>query len=123
MSEVLVVFRRHDVAPMHFDVFGRVLHQGSPRLFVLELHTDGGQLEAQFEAQLDALMDDPAVRWAGERPPDDVIEELDETERLFVEGWLLRRVGKPARPDDGLDWDAVGRRPPDAPPLPDDHAS
>jgi hypothetical protein len=119
MSEVLVVFRRHDVAPMHLDVFGRVLHQGSPRLCVLELHTDG----AQLDARLDALIDDPSVRWAGERPPDDVIEELDEAERLFVEGWLLRRAGKPARPGDGLDWDAAGRRPPDAPPLPDDHAS
>ncbi len=65
-------------------------------------------------------MDEPAVRWAGESPPDDVVGELDDAERLFVDGWALRRQGKPERPGEGLDWNAAGRRPPDGPITPPD---
>ena len=107
-SEILVLLQRDEAVPDHFGTHGRLVHSASSRLFVLEL-TPG-------ERATD-LMDEPAVRWAGERPPDDVAEELDESERLFVDGWALRRRGKPERPGEGLDWDTEGRRPPD-PPIP-----
>ena len=112
-SEILVMFRRDEAVPDHFGTHGRLVHSASSRLFVLELRPG--------ERATD-LMDEPAVRWAGERPPDDVAEDFDEAERLFVDGWALRRRGKPERPGEGLDWDAAGRRPPDAPIPPSDEA-
>ena len=112
-SEILVVLQPDEAVPDHLGVHGQLVHSASSRLFVLEL----GPGE-----QATDLMDEPAVRWAGERPPDDVAHELDEAERLFVDGWLLRRRGKPARPGEGLDWDAEGRHPPDAPIPPPDEA-
>lgn len=38
---------------------------------------------------------------------------LSESERLFVEAWLLRRRPKENRKGDGLPWDAPGFTPPD----------
>jgi hypothetical protein len=105
-SEILVVLEPGEAMPDHLGVHGRLVHSASSRLFVLELSP--GQQAAD-------LMDDPVVRWAGEHPPGDVARELDESERLFIDGWVLRRRGKPGRPGEGLDWDAEGRRPPDGP--------
>jgi hypothetical protein len=105
-SEILVLLQRREGVPDHLGTYGRIVHSASSRLFVLELTP--GQRVAD-------LMDEPAIRWIGEDPPDDVVDELDDSERLFVDGWLLRRRGKPERPGEGLDWDAEGRRPPDGP--------
>jgi hypothetical protein len=105
-SEILVLLRRDEPIPDDFRGHGRLVHSASPRLFVLELRPG---------EQVTDLMDEPSVRWAGERPPDAVAEGLDEAERLFIDGWLLRRRGKPQRPGEGLDWDAEGWRPPDGP--------
>lgn len=105
-SEILVLLQQDEAVPDDFGAHGRLVHSASPRLYVLELRPG--------ERATD-LMDEPAVRWAGETPPHDVTDELDDTERLFVDGWALRRRGKPDRPGDGLNWDAEGRRPPDGP--------
>jgi hypothetical protein len=110
-SEILVLLQRDEAVPDHLGRHGRLVHSASSRLFVLEL--EPGE-------QPSHLMDESAVRWAGESPPGDVVEELDEAERLFVEGWALRRQGKPERPGEGLDWNAEGRRPPDPPVPPSD---
>ncbi|MGH2473796.1 MAG: LamG-like jellyroll fold domain-containing protein, partial [Candidatus Limnocylindrales bacterium] len=110
-SEVLVLLQRDEAVPDHFDRHGRLVHSASSRLFVLDLAP--GERASH-------LMDEPAVRWAGESPPDDVVGELDDAERLFVDGWALRRQGKPERPGEGLDWNAAGRRPPDGPITPPD---
>jgi hypothetical protein len=110
-SEILVLLQRDEAVPDHLGRYGRLVHSASSRLFVLEL--EPGKRASH-------LMDEPAVRWAGESPPGDVVEELDEAERLFVEGWALRRRGKPERPGEGLNWNAEGRRPPDAPIPPSD---
>jgi hypothetical protein len=105
-SEILVLLQRGEGVPDHLGAYGRIVHSASSRLLVLELTP--GQRVAD-------LMDEPVIRWIGEVPPDDVVDELDDSERLFVDGWLLRRRGKPERPGEGLDWDAEGRRPPDGP--------
>jgi hypothetical protein len=110
-SEILVLLQRDEAVPDDFGRYGRLVHSASSRLFVLEL--EPGE-------RANHLMDEPAVRWAGESPPGDVVEELDEAERLFVEGWALRRRGKAERPGEGLDWNAEGRQPPDAPIPPSD---
>jgi hypothetical protein len=110
-SEILVLLQPDEAVPDHLGRHGRLVHSASPRLFVLELRP--GERAAD-------LMDERAVRWAGDSPPDDVVDDLDESERLFVDGWALRRRGKPERPGEGLDWDAEGRQPPDAPPPPAD---
>ncbi len=41
-------------------------------------------------------------------------DELNPTERLFVEAWLRRQQPK-VRPGEGLPWDAPGFLPPDPP--------
>jgi hypothetical protein len=94
----------------HLRAHGRLVHSASSRLFVLELTPGRGLAD---------LIDEPAVRWAGEHPPDDVVRELDDVERLFVDGWSLSRRGKSERPGEGMDWDSEGRRPPDGPTPPD----
>jgi hypothetical protein len=109
-SEILVVLHPNEAVPDHLGTYGRLVHSASSRVYVLEL-TPGHELAD--------LMGEPAVRWAGEQPPDDVVRELGDEERLFVDGWLVRRRGKAERPAEGLDWDADGRSPPDAPIPPD----
>ena len=59
----------------------------------------------------------PEVLYAGSDPSPAVLSSLDQTERLFVEGWLARRNRAPKkRPHDGVAWDAEGLLPPDLPP-------
>ena len=102
-SEILVVLRQGASPPPDLLALGRVSHSVSDRVFALEVDSP---------AALARLPAAPAVRWAGTRPPDAVRDELTAAERLFVDGWLLRRAGKPERPGDGLDWDTPGRLPP-----------
>jgi hypothetical protein len=44
-----------------------------------------------------------------------VLDELDDTGRLFVSAWRHRPEAKPGRIGDGLPWDATGFQPPDQP--------
>ncbi len=62
-----------------------------------------------------ALRTAPGVLGIGEPDlPDDVREELTETERIFVDAWVVGRRPKERR-GDGLAWDAPGFEPPDLP--------
>ena len=47
--------------------------------------------------------------------PDDLPADLTPAERAFAAAWAARGIPK-ARPGEGLDWDAPGYLPPDAPP-------
>ena len=46
----------------------------------------------------------------------DVVAELDDGARLFVEAWRQSPAAKSARPGEGLSWDSPGFEPPDRPP-------
>jgi acetamidase/formamidase len=83
----------------------RVVQHLPPRLAVVESDDD-------VRAQLRAL---PGVLGVGEPDlRDDVRARLTETERLFVDAWVLGRRPK-ERHGDGLAWDAPGYQPPDLP--------
>ena len=60
--------------------------------------------------------DDIGVRYAGQDPPADLLTDLDEGERLFVEGWVARETRRATRSHEGLNWDTEGMTPPDHPP-------
>ena len=76
-----------------------------PRLAVIESDDDARA----------ALRTAPGVLGVGEPDlPDDVREQLTETEQVFVDAWVLGRRPK-TRPGDGLAWDAPGFEPPDLP--------
>ncbi len=98
---------RRPAAPDRVRITGRTLHTASDRVLVVELDP---------EADVARLHRDPAVRWIGNRPPSDVVDELDPAERLFVGGWVRREAGNRERRGDGLDWDTPGFLPPDPPP-------
>ena len=51
-----------------------------------------------------------------EAVPDTVLQQLNSTERLFAEAWVVGRKPKTERRGDGLPWDADGFEPPDRPP-------
>ncbi|CAN5613236.1 MAG: hypothetical protein M3493_11695 [Actinomycetota bacterium] len=83
---------------------GEVVHQVSARVFVARLD----------EGAYDLLSHDPRVAFIGDQPPRDIIDGLEDQERLFVDGWLAR--GKQTRRiGEGLSWDAEGMTPPDLP--------
>ncbi len=50
-----------------------------------------------------------------ETVPDTALRQLNPTERLFADAWVLGRKPKVNRPGDGLQWDADGFLPPDPP--------
>jgi hypothetical protein len=102
-SQILVVLREGALPPSDILAAGRVSHSISARVFTLDVDSPAG---------LAGLQADPAVDWAGTQPPPRVRDELTPPERLFVDGWLRRRAGKPARPGEGLAWDSPGRLPP-----------
>jgi hypothetical protein len=110
-SEILVLLRRRGSPPDALSAHGHPVQIVSDRVFTLQLAPT---------ASLADLHAEPDVRWAGTSPPPDVLEDLDADEHLFVEGWLVRQAGKPARPGEGLDWDTPGRLPPDPPGPPED---
>ena len=102
-SEILVVLRQGASASPDILALGRTAHSVSERVFTLGIDSP---------ASLASLQAAPAVSWAGTQPPPDVRDELTTTEQLFIDGWLLRRTGKPERSGEGLDWDTPGRLPP-----------
>jgi hypothetical protein len=62
------------------------------------------------------LTDAAGVRYVGQDPPLELLTDLDEGERLFVEGWIARETQQASRSREGLNWDAEGMTPPDKPP-------
>lgn len=96
--EALVVLR-DPRAPV-----GEVVHQISARVFVVR----------RDEATFDLLSHDPRVAYVGGQPPPDLVDGLEDQERLFVDGWLARDK-QSKRLGDGLSWDAEGMTPPDLP--------
>ncbi len=105
MSTLLVV--ANDVGQV-LDRLGRsatlVQHQ-PPRLAIVESDEDARA----------ALRTAPGVLAVGEPDlPDDVRARLTDTERLFVDAWVVGRQPKTRR-GEGLAWDAPGFQPPDLP--------
>jgi hypothetical protein len=85
---------------------GRVVQQLPPRLAVVEA---GATALAELRGH-------PAVLAIGDPDlPPAVVAGLTETERLFVDAWVVGRRAK-SRRGDGLSWDAPGFTPPDPPP-------
>lgn len=66
---------------------------------------------------LEELRRDPGVRLIVEEAvPEEVLGELTEGEKLFLNGWLLKQASaEKKRPGDRLPWDAPGFTPPDPP--------
>ncbi|HEU5473870.1 MAG TPA: hypothetical protein VFV67_24760 [Actinophytocola sp.] len=66
---------------------------------------------------LEELQRDPGVRFIVEDSvPEEVLDELTESEQLFLQGWLLKRTApEKKRAGDRLPWDAPGFVPPDPP--------
>jgi hypothetical protein len=85
---------------------GRVVQQLPPRLAVVEAGA----------STVEELRGHPAVLAIGDPDlPPDVLAGLTESERLFVDAWVVGRRAK-SRRGDGLAWDAPGFTPPDPPP-------
>jgi hypothetical protein len=100
-SELLVVLSEPHAARAVTGL--EVVHQVSPTVMIVR--------------RLPPEMDESGVLYAGVDPPPEIIDALDDGERLFVEGWLARHSAtKTDRPGEGLAWDAPGMTPPDLPP-------
>jgi hypothetical protein len=84
-----------------------VVQQLPPRLVVIEAD----------DAALAELRGHPDVLGIGDPDlPTALVAALTETERLFVDAWVVG--GRPkSRRGDGLSWDAPGFSPPDPPPA------
>jgi len=83
-----------------------VVHRVSPTVVIVQV-PPGASLP---------LADDTRVRYAGQDPPPELLTDLDEGERLFVEGWVARETRRAKRSHEGRNWDAEGMTPPDHPP-------
>ncbi len=105
MSTLLVV--ANDVGQV-LDRLGRsatLVQHLPPRLAIVESDEDARA----------ALRTAPGVLGVGEPDlPDDVRARLTDTERLFVDAWVVGRQPKTRR-GEGLAWDAPGFQPPDLP--------
>lgn len=106
-SLVIITGNRAEEAFERITADYTVRQLASSRVFVVE----GGQSEL---AKL-RLISGVTVVAAGDAPPD-VLETLDEGEKLFAEAWLSQsEQGSKQRRGEGLSWDAAGFTPPDAP--------
>lgn len=85
----------------------RVISVLPPRMVVAEI----------AESELEELRRDPGVRLIVEDAvPKEIFNELTEGEKIFLNGWLLKRVSpEKKRAGDGLSWDTPGFLPPDPP--------
>jgi hypothetical protein len=83
----------------------RIVSVFPPRMVVVEV------------AELEELRQDPAIRLIVEDAvPEEVLDELTDGEKLFLNGWLLKRTSpEKNRVGDRLFWDAPGFTPPDPP--------
>jgi hypothetical protein len=105
-DEVLLVVNNHAAIDMNnIDV----VHAVSPTVMIVRRSAEG----------CPASPDQRGIAYCGVAPPPEVLDRLNEQERLFVAGWRARRAKhEQARPGDGLAWDAPGMSPPDLPPRP-----
>lgn len=100
-----------ELAHAALDAYGRVTQRVSPRLLVL------GNLADKCAPELATIEGVLAV--ATEALPPEVLDRLNDDERLWAAAWAQRRKPKD-RPGDGLDWDAEGFEapgPPETEPL------
>jgi hypothetical protein len=82
----------------------RIVQRLPPRLAIIEI--DPQKVETvRSQEGVSALYDDAVS--------ETVLQQLTSAERLFAEAWDRSRQAKPARPGDGLPWDAGGFQPPD----------
>ena len=80
----------------------------SPRVFTVE-STGAGLAALQERSDMTVV--------SGNNPLPESIDDLTESEQLFMAAWLSRWQKQEAkqRPGDGLSWDAPGFTPPDPP--------
>ncbi|MGC7096783.1 hypothetical protein ACPZ19_19085 [Amycolatopsis lurida] len=85
----------------------RIVSVFPPRMVVAEI------------AEPEELRRDPGIRLIVEDEdsvPEEILAELTESERLFLNGWLITRTSsEKKRAGDRLSWDASGFVPPDPP--------
>ncbi len=83
----------------------RIISVFPPRMAVAEV------------ADLEKLRRDPGVRLIMEDAvSEEILDELTEGEKLFLNGWLLKQAApEKNRAGDRLPWDASGFTPPDPP--------
>lgn len=108
-GEILVILNRESAADAlsALSTRFRVTHAVSPRVVVVE--TDPGQLPpSTSETGVMAVADGPL------NP--EIVNTLDDAERLFVSAWTSRMTDAPKqRRGEGLSWGADGFTPPDPP--------
>lgn len=83
-----------------------VIHTVSPRVLAIEAPGHDGPRPEDIEGVVSVTKSDV---------PDDVAATLNDTERLWIAAWAMRRAPK-QRVGDGEAWDAPGFLPPDPPP-------
>jgi hypothetical protein len=107
MPEALVIAQEpSDALWSRVTQFVQLTQRLPPRLAIVE-----GEARALEEvSRLSGV-----VVLSGGDTPDAVLEQLNPTERSFLEAWFLRRKPKPSRPGDNLAWDSEGFEPPDRP--------
>jgi hypothetical protein len=108
-DEVLVVDYEPDAGTSPYPV----LATASPRVQVLRASSADLATIASRARLAVAGASDGRVEKIGD---DEVLGELDDGARLFVEAWMTPPRGDRERPGDGQPWDAPGFEPPDPPP-------
>lgn len=91
----------------------RVLATAPPRVVVFEV--DPGDLDEVVAAhgRLAIVRNSDGTTEMHGDPS--VVDELDDSARLFVEAWRESRSAKPDRPGEGLSWGSPDYEPPDRP--------
>ena len=92
---------------------GRVVGRLDPHVIVVQAPPD--ELAALARTGRFAIMRFPGGRTQA-HGDEGVLDQLDDSARLFVDAWRARPHEKPDRPGQGLAWDAPGFQPPDLPP-------
>jgi len=108
-DEVLVV----DYEPVPGTARYPVIATASPRVQVLRASSADLATIASRARLAMAGATDGRIEKAGD---DEVLGELDDGARLFVEAWMTPPRDDRERPGDGQPWDAPGFQPPDPPP-------
>jgi hypothetical protein len=108
MREALVITNRSgsDALWSRISELVEVKQRLPPRLAIVQGET--GAFESLRKEQ-------GVVAVSEETVPDTALQQLNPTERVFAEAWVLGRQPKFNRPGDGLQWDADGFLPPDPP--------
>jgi hypothetical protein len=106
MAAVLVIVQDDQAEPAlaQIGLVARIVQRLPPRLAIIEI--DPGEVETVRSMEGVRALYDGAVSGT-------LLQQLTPAERLFAEAWARSRQTKPARPGDGLPWDAEGFQPPD----------